>query len=83
MVLNVIKSRLELKNPNTIIWAKNITYSKEMIEEFDKQIPKLLEKRLISDSAIQYSAPAFMVIYDIWYVSCVANFWDTKIGNTI
>ena len=61
-VLNSIKAKLELKDPNTIIRVKNITYSEEMIEIFDKQIPKLLKKSLIKDNISPYSSLVFIVI---------------------
>ncbi|XP_057975184.1 uncharacterized protein LOC131162587 [Malania oleifera] len=50
-----------LKNPDTVIRSKGISYPKEMIKEFKKQIQELLNLGLIRHSTSEHRSAAFMV----------------------
>ncbi|XP_057953782.1 uncharacterized protein LOC131148062 [Malania oleifera] len=50
-----------LKNPDTIIRSKEISYPNKMIREFEKQIPELLNLGLIRHSTSEHRSAAFMV----------------------
>ena len=56
------EARIELKDEATVIRSKAINYTLEMIEEFGKQIPELLELGLIRQSTSPHRSAAFMVI---------------------
>jgi hypothetical protein len=56
------EAEIILKDPTTIIRSKGITYPKTMIEEFEKQIPELLDLGLIRHSKSQHRSAAFMVM---------------------
>jgi len=48
-------------SPNTIIRVKQMVYTHQDIQEFDKQIKELLDKRLIRNSKSLHTSSAFMV----------------------
>ena len=48
-------------NPKTIIRVKQMVYTHQDIQEFDKQIKELLDKGLIQNSKSPHTSPAFMV----------------------
>jgi len=54
-------ARITLLNPNTIIRVKQMVYTHQDMQEFDKQINELLEKGLIQSSKSPHTSPAFMV----------------------
>jgi len=54
-------AKITLLNPNTIIRVKQMVYTHQDIQEFDKQIKELLEKGLIQNSKSPHTSPAFMV----------------------
>jgi len=54
-------SKITLLNPNTIIQVKQMVYTHQNIQEFDKQIKELLDKGLIRNSKSPHTSPIFMV----------------------
>ena len=54
-------AKITLLNPNTIIRVKQIVYTHQNIQEFNKQIKELLHKGLIRNSKSPHTSPAFMV----------------------
>jgi len=56
-----IFAKITLLNPNTVILVKQMVYTHQDIQEFDKQIKELLDKGLIRNSKSPLTSPAFMV----------------------
>ena len=54
-------AKITLLNPNTNIRVKQMVYTYQDIQEFDKQIKELLDKGLIRNSKSPHTSPAFMV----------------------
>jgi len=50
-----------LLNPNTIIRVKQLVYTHQDIQEFDRKTKELLHKGLIRNSKSPHTSPAFMV----------------------
>ncbi|XP_057950952.1 uncharacterized protein LOC131145783 [Malania oleifera] len=57
----MLETDIVLKNPDTVIRSKGISYRNEMIKEFEKQIPELLNLGLIRHSTSEHRSAAFMV----------------------
>jgi len=54
-------AQITLLNPNVIIRIKQMVYIHQDIQEFNKQIKELLDKRLIRNSKNPHTSPAFIV----------------------
>ena len=54
-------AKITLLNSNTIIQVKQMMYTHQDSQEFDKQIKELLDKELIKNSKSPHTNPAFIV----------------------
>ena len=54
-------ANITVLNPNTIIRVKQIIYTHQDIQEFNKQIKELLDKGLIKNSKSSHTSPAFII----------------------
>ena len=70
-------AKITLLNPNTIIRVKQMVYTHQDIQEFNKQIKELLDKGLIRNSKSPHTSPAFMV------KSCRRKKRKNKNGNQL
>ena len=53
-------AKITLLNSNTIVRVKQMVYTHQYIQEFDKQIKELLDKGYIGNSKSSHTSPTFM-----------------------